>query len=304
MKVLLHLRSTINDDTLGLFKPNYDEEMPGEKLPDERNPFDIGERPDPPKPIRPEGPKSSPPQLPGPSLDRKDSGADTPDDLEVVKNAFDRLPLQSLHGDSRFHVVHPADSDRIYVDVFTYNGRAFYVQGDVAAPGKMPWTGHETVLDAMQYAGGFLPFADQKNIRLVRPARGGKPAKVYPIDYAAILYQGDAKANLQVFPGDRLIVGRNAVVRQTIEIDRLAAPIQTVVNSMAQFSVMRRVLDTAAPHLQPADRDALLKAWFEFWSKAASRPDGVMLDEKTFREALERALKPPTSKAPREVENK
>ena len=69
--------------------------------------------------------------------------------------------------------VKPKDSNRVFVDVTSYNSKYYYVQGDVAAPGKMPITGNETVLDAINYAGGLLATAAPQNIRLVRPAPPG-----------------------------------------------------------------------------------------------------------------------------------
>src|SRR4051812_21874267 len=53
----------------------------------------------------------------------------------------------------------PRDSNRVFVDVTAYNSKFYYVQGDVAAPGKMPIVGNETVLDAINYAGGLIPTA-------------------------------------------------------------------------------------------------------------------------------------------------
>ena len=72
--------------------------------------------------------------------------------------------------------VKPAESEKVFVDVTAYNSVNYYVLGDVAAPGRLPWTGKETVLDALQFAGGLLATAEPKDIRLARPARGGKPA--------------------------------------------------------------------------------------------------------------------------------
>ncbi len=53
----------------------------------------------------------------------------------------------------------PKDTDRIFVDVTAYNSKNYYVLGDVLIPGKLPITGNETVLDALEYAGGLLPTA-------------------------------------------------------------------------------------------------------------------------------------------------
>jgi protein involved in polysaccharide export with SLBB domain len=106
--------------------------------------------------------------------------------------------------------VEPKDTNRIFVDVTAYNSKNYFVQGDTAKVGKLPYTGKETVLDALQYSGGFLPSADPHNIRLIRPGRGGKPARVYQIDYEVIADRADKTRNLQLFPDDRLIIGRKA----------------------------------------------------------------------------------------------
>jgi protein involved in polysaccharide export with SLBB domain len=196
--------------------------------------------------------------------------------------------------------VHPVHSNRVFVDVTAYNSKNYYVQGDVARPGSLPCTGNETVLDALNYAGGFIPAADPTNIRLVRPARAGKPTRVYQVDLKAITERGEIEKNLQIFPGDRLVVGRHPVVTTTIELDRVAAPFQTVVNSIVQDSLAARSLvqstsppgNTNPASMTPAERDALVKAWVDFWWMVASRPQGAELDEKTFREALMRALSP------------
>jgi polysaccharide export outer membrane protein len=135
----------------------------------------------------------------------------------------------------------PRDSNRVFVDVTSYNSKVYYVQGDVAAPGKLPITGNETVLDAINYAGGLIPTAAPTNIRLVRPAPPGACCQqVLPVNLAAIISAGDPTTNYQIMPGDRLVVYRDPIVRTTIFIDRLAAPFQTVINSILQYSFTAR----------------------------------------------------------------
>ena len=131
--------------------------------------------------------------------------------------------------------------NRVFVDVTAYNSKNYYIQGDVAAPGKLPITGNETVLDAINYAGGLIPTASPQNIRLVRPAPPGACCEqVLPVNLSAIISGGDPTTNYQIMPGDRLVVYRDPIVRTTIFIDRLAAPFQTVLNSMLQFSFTDR----------------------------------------------------------------
>ena len=105
--------------------------------------------------------------------------------------------------------VPPARSDRISVDVDAYNSKVYYVQGDVVTPGRLPVTGNETVLDAINYSGGLKPSAAKTSIRVVRP-NPTKPAteQYLPVDLDAIIEKGDTTTNYQILPGDRLVVYR------------------------------------------------------------------------------------------------
>src|SRR5207247_383345 len=80
-----------------------------------------------------------------------------------------------------------------------------------------------------------------------RPARGSKPLNVYKVDLDAIQEKGDVRSNYQLFPGDRLIIGRNEVVKKTIEIDRLNAPLQAIVISIQQNTNMLKALGLVGP---------------------------------------------------------
>jgi polysaccharide export outer membrane protein len=135
----------------------------------------------------------------------------------------------------------PADSDRVFVDVAAYNSQVYYVQGDVAAPGRLPITGNETVLDAINYAGGLAPTASVPNIRLVRPSPPGTCApQILPVNLAAIIQEGDPTTNYQLMPGDRIYVYRDPIVRGTLFLDRMAAPFNTVLSSIMQYSFAGR----------------------------------------------------------------
>lgn len=137
--------------------------------------------------------------------------------------------------------VEPSDSDRVFVDVESYNSQVYYVLGDVNSPGRLPLTGNENVLDALQFAGGLDPNAATNNIRLVRPAPPGACcAQTLPVNIAAIMQAGDTTTNYQLMPGDRIFVYRDPIVRTTIFLNRLAAPFNTVVNSILTYSFTAR----------------------------------------------------------------
>jgi RNA polymerase sigma factor (sigma-70 family) len=106
--------------------------------------------------------------------------------------------------------IEPAKSNMVFVDVSAYNSKSYYVQGDVAAPGKFPVTGKETVLDAINYAGGLIPLSAPQEMCLVRPPRpGAEHPQVLKVDYDAIVHKGDPRTNYQILPGDRLVVPRD-----------------------------------------------------------------------------------------------
>jgi polysaccharide export outer membrane protein len=137
--------------------------------------------------------------------------------------------------------VKPKDSSTVFVDVGSYNSKYYYVQGDVAAPGRIPITGSETVLDALNHAGGLMPTAAPQNIRLVRPAPPGVCCEqTLPVNLAAIVSAGDTTTNYQLMPGDRVVVYRDPLVRFTILVDRLAAPFQTGLNTALQYTFVAR----------------------------------------------------------------
>ena len=139
--------------------------------------------------------------------------------------------------------VAPEDTDRVFVDIGAYNSKIYYVMGDVRRPGRLPITGNETVLDALQYAGGLTETAAVNNIRLVRPSPpGGCCPQTLPVNYAAIVYGGDTTTNYQLMPNDRLVVYRDPIVRTTIFINRLAAPFNSVVNTILTYGFTARTV--------------------------------------------------------------
>ena len=161
--------------------------------------------------------------------------------LHLRKYLLDKALGLQTYKDGQPVPVEPVDSDRVFVDVASYNSKVYYVQGDVGTPGRLPITGNECVLDALIYAGGFTPTASTVNVRLVRPAPPGACCEqTLPVNYAAIVNGGDSTTNYQLMPGDRIVVYRDPIVRTTIFIDRLAAPFNSVLNTILQYSFTAR----------------------------------------------------------------
>jgi protein involved in polysaccharide export with SLBB domain len=108
--------------------------------------------------------------------------------------------------DPKIKEIPPRETDRVFVDVTSYNSAASYVEGDVLLPGRIPYTGGDTVLDLIHHAGGLLPIADRVKIRLVRSFPKGSPTQILPVDYEELTMGTDSSTNYAILPNDRLVV--------------------------------------------------------------------------------------------------
>jgi polysaccharide export outer membrane protein len=82
-------------------------------------------------------------------------------------------------------------------------GDQIRIVGEATRPQAVPFRQNMTVLDVMIQAGGLTDFADGNAAVLVRGAEGGKQ---YGIRLKDLLKRGDISANVQVRPGDIIIV--------------------------------------------------------------------------------------------------
>lgn len=77
------------------------------------------------------------------------------------------------------------------------------IVGEATRPQSVPFRQNMTMLDVMIQAGGLTDFADGNAAVLVRGAEGGKQ---YSVRLKDLLKRGDISANVQVRPGDIVIV--------------------------------------------------------------------------------------------------
>lgn len=79
-----------------------------------------------------------------------------------------------------------------------------YVIGRVAKPGEFSAGRYVDVLQALAMAGGLTPFADEKDIRILR--RGEDGTRVFPFDFKAVSRGEQLEQNLQLQGGDVVVV--------------------------------------------------------------------------------------------------
>jgi len=77
------------------------------------------------------------------------------------------------------------------------------VIGEAAHPQALPYKQNMTLLDVMIVVGGITDFADGNNARLLRASDGNR---LYNVRLKDLLRRGDISANVDVKPGDVLII--------------------------------------------------------------------------------------------------
>jgi protein involved in polysaccharide export with SLBB domain len=101
------------------------------------------------------------------------------------------------------------DRSKLRIEV-TNNSKFYYVITDGDGRNeqvvKAPFTGNETVQDVVSLIHGMPAAASLKKVWIGRPAPGGKPPTILPVDWHGISQRGAAATNYQLFPGDRVYV--------------------------------------------------------------------------------------------------
>jgi polysaccharide export outer membrane protein len=82
-------------------------------------------------------------------------------------------------------------------------GEQIRIVGEATRPQSVPFRQQMSLLDVMIQAGGLTDFADGNGAVLVRGSEGGKQ---YSVRLKDLLKRGDISANVDVKPGDIIIV--------------------------------------------------------------------------------------------------
>lgn len=92
----------------------------------------------------------------------------------------------------------------VTVIVAAVNSRRVYIIGEVSHPGVIPLLSGMTVLQALASSGSFTQFANIKGIYVLR-SENGKQVK-HPFNYKAVVKGQNAEQNLELKPGDTIVV--------------------------------------------------------------------------------------------------
>lgn len=136
----------------------------------------------------------------------------------------------------------------ITLDVLAYNSKVLYVIFDGAGVGqqvtRLPFTGNETVLDAISQMNGLGPVSDKNYIWVARPAppKGGCD-QILPVDWNGITMRGQTATNYQLMPGDRLYVKAYRATTLDTTLARVFAPVERVFGiTLLGTSTLRQIV--------------------------------------------------------------
>ncbi|HEX4165109.1 MAG TPA: polysaccharide biosynthesis/export family protein [Bryobacteraceae bacterium] len=118
--------------------------------------------------------------------------------------AAGRTPLQleqDISGKLKAYITNPD----VNVMVQQINSEKFNVLGRVAHSGSFPLSSDTTVLDAIATAGGFLDFAKQKGIYILRSTPGGGQTRL-AFNYKEVIKGKHPEQNTKLQPGDTVVV--------------------------------------------------------------------------------------------------
>jgi polysaccharide export outer membrane protein len=84
------------------------------------------------------------------------------------------------------------------------NSRKVFITGAIEKPGTYPLTSRTTVLQLIATAGGLKEFAKRDAIRILRSDDGREVR--FPFDYDRVISGKNLKQNVELKPGDTVIV--------------------------------------------------------------------------------------------------
>lgn len=144
------------------------------------------------------------------------------------------------------HLARFINQPEVVVDVLAYNSKAVYVITDGGGFGervqKLPVTGNETVLDAIASIEG-LSEVSSKRIWVARPAPAGTDAaQIMDVHWQAITQEGITSTNYQLFPGDRVYISADKMIRTDNFIAKATAPLERIAGFVLLGSSVQKTL--------------------------------------------------------------
>jgi protein involved in polysaccharide export with SLBB domain len=120
---------------------------------------------------------------------------------------------------------------QVSVSVYAFNSKAYYIVTQGGGLGdnlvRLPYTGNETVLDAMSQING-LSYVSSSRMWIARPNRSTGQSVQLPIDWEGITKRAEVETNYQLLPGDRLYIAQDHLVAVDSAVARFTSPFERI----------------------------------------------------------------------------
>jgi len=127
----------------------------------------------------------------------------------------------------------------VQCQVTGYNSKVYYVAGETRA-GSQPYTGRETVLDAILNAG--IPRSSwPEKLIVMRPDGNGGVTKRMTINFQDMIRKGDLTNNAMLEEGDILYLPTNPFAAIGGHVRNLIAPVDPILNAAATPAKMSTI---------------------------------------------------------------
>lgn len=119
---------------------------------------------------------------------------------------------------------------KVHVRVGGYNSKKYYVLGEVASPGPRPYTGRDTLMDALADSPpSFLAW--RSNIKVIRPSEAEGERHTITVDLDKMILLGDTRMNMLLQEGDIVYVPPTPLAWVGLRIRELLWPVEPVMNA-------------------------------------------------------------------------
>ena len=154
----------------------------------------------------------------------------------ITLGSYGRVYVSGLTVDEardaiELHLSSFLEHPQVAVDIFSYNSKSYYVIFQSSAMGervlRFPFTGNETVLDALANTDG-LQANSSRRIWVARPVGNSNKPVILPVDWVDITAYGRPDTNYQILPGDRVFVHEDRFLSFDGTLARIMSPFERI----------------------------------------------------------------------------
>lgn len=128
----------------------------------------------------------------------------------------------------------------VTVRMAIYAHKKYYVYGEGVAVGSRPYTGRDTLLDAVgPAASNFLALTS--HVKVIRPSFGDRPVRTIEVDVDKMVQLGDWSQNILLEPDDIVYIPPTIVAWIAHRIREVMFPIAPVVQAYATPAYLRGI---------------------------------------------------------------